>query len=72
MLNYYRALVRRPSTLDLGDGKVDIPTLMIWGEQDVALDVSGTGGTEEWVSDFTLRRLPNASHWVQQEVSKRR
>ena len=68
MLNYYRAVVRYRDALDLGDGKVDVPTLLIWGEQDVALDVSGTEGTEEWVADFTLKRLPNASHWVQQDA----
>ncbi len=68
MINYYRAIVRRPNTLNLGDGRVDIPTLMIWGEQDLALDVRGTEGTEEWVPDFTLKRLPNASHWVQQDA----
>ena len=71
MLDYYRALVRRPNTLDLGDGKVDIRTLMIWGEQDLALDISGTEGTDKWVQDFTLRRIPNASHWVQQDAPEK-
>lgn len=68
MLNYYRAVVRHARTLDLGDGMVDVPTLMIWGEQDVALDVRGTEGTDRWVPDFTLERLPEASHWVQQDA----
>jgi pimeloyl-ACP methyl ester carboxylesterase len=68
MINYYRAIVRHRDSLNLGDGTVDVPTLLIWGEQDVALDVSGTQGTEKWVPDFTLKRLPNASHWVQQDA----
>lgn len=66
MINYYRALLRHQ--FDIGDGRVDIPTLMIWGEEDTALNIKCTEGTEEWVADFTLRRLPNISHWVQQEA----
>lgn len=67
MLNYYRAVVQHRDTLDIGEGRVDVPTLMVWGEQDVALCVEGTDGTQEWVPDFTLHRLPEASHWVQQD-----
>ena len=67
MVNYYRALMRDRGAYMDTHGRVDTPTLMIWGEQDVALDVRGTEGTEEWVPDFTLHRLPDASHWVQQD-----
>jgi len=69
MINYYRALLRHD--FDIGDGKVDIPTLMIWGEEDTALNIRCTEGTEEWVADFTLHRLPNVSHWVQQEAPEK-
>ncbi|MEP2988503.1 MAG: alpha/beta hydrolase [Parasphingorhabdus sp.] len=69
MINYYRALLRHE--FDIGDAKVDIPTLMIWGEEDTALNIKCTEGTEEWVSDFTLNRLPNVSHWVQQEAPEK-
>jgi pimeloyl-ACP methyl ester carboxylesterase len=40
---------------------------MIWGEQDVALTKQTTFGTDRWVKDLTLRYLPAASHWVQQD-----
>lgn len=68
MINYYRALLRHPDSVDPGNGRVDTPTLMIWGEEDSALNIHCTDGTEEWVSDFTLHRLPGVSHWVQQEA----
>jgi len=68
MINYYRALLRHRDSVDLGDGRVDVPTLMIWGEEDSALNIRCTEGTEEWVRDFTLRRLAHVSHWVQQEA----
>ena len=40
---------------------------MIWGEQDIALGVELTRFTERYVRDLTLRYLPDASHWVQQD-----
>jgi epoxide hydrolase 4 len=69
MLNYYRAIVRRwPRPSQLPRTKLDTPTLMIWGEHDTALGKELTFGTDEMVRDFTLRYLPNVSHWVQQEA----
>lgn len=68
MLNYYRA-----NALDLpapgrGENPIATPTLMIWGEDDVALGPALTTGNEEFVANFTLRRLPGVSHWVQQDA----
>jgi pimeloyl-ACP methyl ester carboxylesterase len=40
----------------------------VWGEEDMALTKETTYGTEEWVSDLTIRYLPRVSHWVQQEA----
>lgn len=47
---------------------IDTPTLMLWGENDVALRKETTFGTDQHVSDLTLRYLPGVSHWVQQEA----
>jgi pimeloyl-ACP methyl ester carboxylesterase len=41
---------------------------MIWGEEDAALGKELTYGTEDLVTDFTIRYLPQVSHWVQQEA----
>jgi pimeloyl-ACP methyl ester carboxylesterase len=71
MINYYRALLRTPDGRDIGDAMVDIPTLMIWGEEDTALDIRCTDGTDAWVPQFELHRLPGVSHWVQQEAPDR-
>jgi pimeloyl-ACP methyl ester carboxylesterase len=71
MLNYYRALVRGGGAARqraLGYPKIETPTLMIWGEHDSALGKETTYGTEAFVRDLTIRYLPDASHWVQQEA----
>ncbi len=71
MLNYYRALVRHRDVVDLEDKQLDTPTLMIWGEEDSALNIKCAEGTEQWVSDLELHRLPGVSHWVQQEAPEK-
>lgn len=68
MLNYYRALLRHRHSVDLGDAIVRVPTLVIWGEQDLALDIHLLDGLEQWVPDLEVVRLPHSSHWVQQDT----
>jgi len=70
MVNWYRATRHgglRPAELRALP-RLETPTLMIWGEVDRALGVELTYGTDELVSDLTLRYLPQASHWVQQDA----
>lgn len=70
MINYYRASFRHNPMKDVWENppQIKTPTLMIWGEEDTALGKELTYGTDELVDDFTLRYLPNVSHWVQQEA----
>ncbi len=69
MINYYRATLRlylknnRPQEQTV----LKVPTLMIWGEEDMVLGKELTYGTEDYVADFTLHYIPDCSHWVQQE-----
>jgi epoxide hydrolase 4 len=71
MVDYYRALVRGGGASrqrEAGYPVIEVPTLMIWGEEDVALTKETTYGTEQYVRDLTIRYLPGVSHWVQQEA----
>ena len=65
MINYYRANLK---ILEETSPPIDVPTLMLWGEEDTALDIKLTEGYGPHVKDFTLVRFPNVSHWVQQEA----
>ena len=70
MVNYYRALVRGGGAKRQraqGLPVIKTPTLLVWGEEDVALTKETTYGTENYVRDLTIRYLPRVSHWVQQE-----
>jgi len=68
MINWYRAIpfgMRDARRSDVPT--IETPTLMLWGEQDTALGKELAVGTDEFVDDLTLRFLPDASHWVQQD-----
>ncbi len=67
MLNYYRNIFSAEGLLNQQWGVLEVPTLMIWGENDAALGKELTDGTEEYVADFTICYIAHCSHWVQQE-----
>ena len=69
MVNYYRAAIRGKRARPRVDPRtpITVPTMMVWGEDDVALDKSTTLTTGDYVKDLTIRYLPGVSHWVQQE-----
>lgn len=73
MLNWYRAAARGGFRKQIARGfpKIDVPTLMLWGEEDVALGKETTYGTERYVRDLELHYLPGVSHWAQQEAPER-
>jgi pimeloyl-ACP methyl ester carboxylesterase len=75
-LNYYRASRLVPplpggtlegTPLDPAHFMVGVPTLVIWGVRDKALLPGNLDRLEEFVPDLTIRRVPDASHWVVHE-----
>lgn len=75
--NYYRASPLRPPrpedpgaagvTLPREMLTVDLPTLVLWAMEDVALPPELVDGLEEYIPDLTLERVPGASHWIVHE-----
>ena len=71
-INYYRAIVRRgPWKMRHQAGRIHVPTLVIWGEQDRYLGIRLTEGLEHWVPDIRVERIHDASHWIQQDAPDR-
>ena len=70
--NYYRASPLRPETaasvtLPREMLTVDIPTLVLWAMEDIALPPELIEGLEEYVSQLTLEKVPGATHWIVHE-----
>jgi epoxide hydrolase 4 len=72
-INYYRALMRRDFLRKTPDDhwlhrKIAAPTLLIWGERDVALRKELTYEMEDlFTGPFEVKYIPDSGHWVQQE-----
>jgi len=80
-LNYYRASPLHPPqegdpgaaalAVDPAPFRVEIPTLVVWGEADKALLPGLLDGLEAHVPDMRLARIPEGSHWVIHEQPAR-
>jgi pimeloyl-ACP methyl ester carboxylesterase len=63
-INYYRAAARSK----VPSGKIKAPTLIIWGEDDIALGIELTRGMEGlFEHQPRVEYLPDTSHWVMEE-----
>jgi pimeloyl-ACP methyl ester carboxylesterase len=76
-LNYYRSSPLYPPTsskdkerirniveLPREMFKVNVATLVIWGELDQALPVGNLDGLEDYVDELVVKRIPDGTHWV--------
>ena len=71
-INYYRAAARRRPRTMLGDhSSIVAPTLLIWGERDAHLGLHFAEGLDRWVPGIRVERIPDASHWVQNDAPER-
>jgi pimeloyl-ACP methyl ester carboxylesterase len=43
---------------------ITVPTLVIWGEQDTYLLPGNLSGLDKYVTNLTIKRVPDGSHWV--------
>jgi pimeloyl-ACP methyl ester carboxylesterase len=68
MLNYYRANILRYGKANAPVPRIECPTLLIWGEDDIYLGPRLASANEAYASKLTMKRLPGVSHWVQQDA----
>ena len=75
-LNWYRAARVGPPSGDAPAASpidpdalpvIDVPTLVIWGEQDRALTIGNLDGLDRYVRTLTITRVPDGTHWVVHE-----
>ncbi|WP_322033880.1 alpha/beta hydrolase [Paraburkholderia sp. J76] len=80
-LSYYRAAVPHQSGRDSTQPEqlaiaahaltVQVPTLVIWGEQDKLLLPGCLDGAEQYFAQLCIERIPEGSHWVVHEQGMR-
>ena len=47
--------------------RIEVPTLVVWGESDPALRPGCLDGLEKYVPNLIVHRLPKVGHWVLEE-----
>jgi pimeloyl-ACP methyl ester carboxylesterase len=75
-INYYRANVfdrffprKRSGDANRGNGRVRVPTLFIYGEQDFAIIPATVRGLGKYIDSYYHEvRIPDSGHWVQNEA----
>jgi pimeloyl-ACP methyl ester carboxylesterase len=74
-INYYRANVfsmfgrRKPRQEDLSDGRIRVPTLFIYGEQDHAVVPETVRDVKSYIdAPYREVRIKRSAHWVQNEA----
>ena len=71
-INYYRALARRaPAVARKLRRRIEAPVMVIWGQRDLFLVPELARPNPALVPDARVERLPDASHWVQQDRPER-
>ncbi len=69
-MNYYRAAFRRPKE-QVRLRPIAAPVLVIWGERDHYLGKELADPSRKLVPNTRVERLPDASHWVQNDRPER-
>lgn len=61
--------VKSIESMKIPNIRIDVPTLILWGEQDQAFVNENLDGIENYVPNCKIIRFPNASHWLMHERS---
>ena len=69
-INYIRCIFKQFPAGDearIAERIIHVPTLIIWGDDDLFLESAMADAHNELVRDLTVRHIPKCSHWVQQD-----
>jgi pimeloyl-ACP methyl ester carboxylesterase len=69
MINWYRANARMLPDLST-DLRIRVPTLILWGDQDAALEAEMAQSSRDLCDDGKLVLFEGASHWIQHDESE--
>ena len=67
MANYYRAIRKYRGELKPLIRRIDIPTLILWGEREPVFRPETLDGTEQWVPNLRIEKIARAGHFVQSD-----
>ncbi len=68
-INYIRCIFQMFSSTEgkVAKKNIDVPTLIIWGDDDLFLESPMADAHGDFVTDLKVKHIPKCSHWVQQD-----
>ncbi len=69
-INYIRCMFTNFATHEdkaLSRKKVEVPTLILWGDDDLFLESCMADAHGDLVTDLAVKHIPKCSHWAQQD-----
>jgi pimeloyl-ACP methyl ester carboxylesterase len=70
-LDWYRASFRDVARKRLVPKRVDVPTLVVWGDRETHLDQELATPPADWVSLARVEHVPEAGHWVHHDAPEK-
>ncbi|XP_069137121.1 epoxide hydrolase 4-like isoform X2 [Argopecten irradians] len=64
-VNFYRSGMKSKNVFETNVPKIQKPTLIVWGCQDMALSQELPALAKKYVTNLTIKYIQEASHWVQ-------
>ncbi|WP_144207761.1 alpha/beta fold hydrolase [Shewanella donghaensis] len=59
--------IKSTADIKIPNIRINLPTLILWGEQDLAFVNENLNGIEQYVPHCSIVRFANTSHWLQHE-----
>jgi pimeloyl-ACP methyl ester carboxylesterase len=70
-INWYRAGFRDVVMQRLAPSRVDIPTLVVWGDRERYFDPELADPPPDWVTNARVVHIPGGSHWVHHDAPEK-
>lgn len=67
-LDWYRASFWDGVRRRVPRARVEIPTLVVWGDEERHLDAALADPPSDWVTHARVVHIPKASHWVHHDA----
>jgi len=61
--------VKKTSDIKVPNIRINVPTLILWGEEDQAFVIENLNDIKQYVPNCIVNRFSNTSHWLQHEKS---
>jgi pimeloyl-ACP methyl ester carboxylesterase len=59
-----KGYVSQQGPLKIPNIRINVPTLVIWEEDDSAFVIDNLLGLDEWIPNLHIHKIPSATHWV--------